>query len=121
MNRTVLVVDDSDLVRKVLGFTLKKAGYEVLSAADGQEALKVFDGRDIDLVVTDLNMPNLNGTGMIQEIRTFAEYRFIPIVLFVSDSTLDVKHFIQTSGATIVFDKDSIKEKLVSTVKRMIG
>ena len=121
MNRTVLVVDDSDLVRKVLGFTLKKAGYEVLSAADGQEALTMFDGRDIDAVVTDLNMPNLNGESLIREIRTFTDYRFIPIVLFVSDSTHDTKHFTQTSGATLVFDKDSIKEKLVGTVKKLIG
>ena len=121
MSRTVLIVDDSDLVRRILGFTMKKEGYTTLFGADGKEALSLFDGRDIDLVVSDLNMPVMGGLEMIKAIREMEGYRFMPVVLFVSDAGADVNHFIRTSGATIVFDKDAIKEKLASTVKKLIG
>lgn len=121
MNKTVLVVDDSDLVRKVIGFSLKKAGYTTLFGADGREALALFDGQDIDMVVTDLNMPNMDGLQMIKEIRGLNDYRFLPVVLFVSDAGADLKHFIRTSGATFVIDKDAIKERLVPIIKKMIG
>ena len=121
MSRTVLIVDDSDLVRRILGFTLKKEGYTTLFGADGKEALALLDGRDVDLIVSDLNMPVMGGLEMIREIREMNNYRFMPIVLFVSDAGADVSHFIRTSGATIVFDKDAIKEKLALTVKKLIG
>lgn len=115
------MVDDSDLVRRILGFTLKKEGYTTLFGADGKEALDLFDGRNIDLVVSDLNMPVMDGLEMIKGIRGMSNYRFTPVVLFVSDAGADVKHFIRTSGATIVFDKDDIKERLATTVKKLIG
>jgi len=120
MSRTVLIVDDSDLVRRILGFTLKKEGYNTLFAEDGKEALSLFDGRDISLVVSDLNMPVMGGLEMIKGIREMENYRFMPVVLFVSDAGADLNHFIRNSGATIVFDKDAIKEKLAPTVKKLI-
>lgn len=121
MDKTVLIVDDSDLVRKLLGFSFTKAGYKTLLSIDGEEALSLFDGQDIDMVITDLNMPNMDGLAFIKEIRTLEDYRFLPIILFVSDAGTDIKHFIRTSGATMVFDKNVVKEKLLPTVKKLIG
>ena len=121
MGKTVLIVDDSDLVRRILGFSMKKEGYTTLFGADGKEALALFDGREIDLVVSDLNMPVMGGLELISGIREMENYRFMPVVLFVSDAGADVNHYIRNSGATIVFDKDAIKEKLALTVKRLIG
>lgn len=121
MSRTVLIVDDSDMVRRMVSFKLKSAGYTILVGEDGDEALTYFDGKDIDLVITDLNMPNKDGLELIKEIRAKQEYKFLPVILFLSDHSTDVKEFIKSSGATMFFDKDSIKEKLVSTVKKMIG
>ena len=66
--KTILIVDDSQMVTKVLSFKIGKAGYNVLSAIDGRKALEFFDGREIDLVITDLNMPNMNGLEFINEI-----------------------------------------------------
>jgi len=121
MSKTVLLVDDSVMVVKLVSFILKSAGYTILTGSDGDDALSHFDGRNIDLVITDLNMPNKDGLQLIQEIRDMKYYKFLPVVLFVSDAAIDIKDFIRASGATVLFNKDAIKEKLVQTVKKMIG
>lgn len=118
---TVLIVDDSEMIVKVLSFMIKKAGYDVLSANDGRNALELFDGRDIDLVFTDLNMPNMDGIKLITEIRSNEYYRYTPVVLFIPDNEKGRKEIIETSGATMLFDKNSIKEKIIPTIKKMLG
>ena len=118
---TVLIVDDSYMIVKVLSFMIKKAGYTVLSGIDGKNALELFDGRDIDLVITDLNMPNMNGIELISEIRSQEYYRYLPVVLFIADGEEDRKKYMETSGATMLFDKSNIKEKIIPTIKKMLG
>ncbi|MEO8766560.1 MAG: response regulator [Ginsengibacter sp.] len=118
---TVLVVDDSDMIVKVLSFMIKKAGYSVLSAIDGKKALEFFDGRDIDIVITDLNMPVMDGFELISEIRSKEEYRHIPIVLFSSGSEDEQKKMMETSGATMLFEKNDIQDKMISTIKKLAG
>lgn len=118
---TILVVDDSEMVVKVLSFIIKKAGYTVLSAIDGKAALEFFDGREIDLVITDLNMPNMNGIELISEIRLKEYYRHIPIILFSAGNEEEQKQMLKTSGATLLFDKNDIQEKMIPTIKKMLG
>ena len=118
---TVLIVDDSDMIVKVLSFMIKKAGYTVLSGIDGKNALELLDGRDIDLVITDLNMPSMNGIELISEIRSQEYYRYLPVVLFIADGEEDRKKYMETSGATMLFDKSNIKEKIIPTIKKMLG
>ena len=120
MNKTVLIVDDSDLVLKVLSNKLSKSGYNILSASNGKQALEFLDGRSIDLIITDLNMPEMNGEELINAVRTNTSYQFIPIILFLSDDVIDKKHFLKKSGATICFDKSNVNDKLVSSVKKLI-
>jgi two-component system chemotaxis response regulator CheY len=120
MNKTVLVVDDSDFVVQMICFTLEQEGYTTLAGIDGQDALKHFDGQHIDLVITDLNMPKLDGLGLIHSIRLQAGYQHIPIVLFDSHNANDTD-YLQRSGATALLSKDLVNEKLMSTVKQMIG
>lgn len=118
---TVLIVDDADLVRTMLSFMLEKAGYNTLSGVDGEDALAFFDGREVDLVITDLNMPNMDGVELITKIRLKEYYQYTPIVLFIADDAEDKDRFKTASGATLIFDKNSIKETLLPTVKKLIG
>lgn len=118
---TVLIVDDSKMIIKVLSFIIKKAGYHLLSAEDGKSALAFLDGRNIDLVITDLNMPGMDGTMLINEIRINDYYRYTPVVLFMGDNEKDRKYIRETSGATITFDKANIKEKIIPAIKKILG
>lgn len=117
---TILIVDDSQMILKVLSFMITKAGYTILSADDGRSALNFFDGRDIDLVITDLNMPNMDGLQLIHEIRSKEDYRYIPAVLFIPDNADDRKKILETSGATMLFDKSNIKEKIIPAIKKLL-
>lgn len=120
MNKTILVVDDSDFVVQMLRFTLEQEGYTTLAGVDGQDALKHFDGRHIDLVITDLNMPIMDGLGLINSIRLHTAYQHIPIVLFDSHSTNDAD-YLKKSGATALLSKDRVNDQLIPTVKQIIG
>jgi two-component system, chemotaxis family, chemotaxis protein CheY len=118
--KTVLIVDDSDFVLQMLRFTLEQEGYTTLEGIDGIDALKHFDGQPIDLMITDLNMPNMDGLNLISNIRLQPDYQHIPIVLFDSHNA-DDKEYIKRSGADALLSKDMLNEKLISTVKQMIG
>jgi two-component system chemotaxis response regulator CheY len=120
MNKTVLIVDDSDFVIQMISFTLEQEGYTTLSGIDGNDALKHFDGQPIDLVITDLNMPNMDGLHLISNIRLQSAYQHIPIVLFDSHDADDTE-YVKKSGATTLMAKDMVNDKLVATVKQMIG
>jgi len=119
--KTVVVVDDADIVRTMLSFMIEKAGYETLSCVDGEDALTFFDGREVDLVITDLNMPNMDGAALIKTIRANELYRYTPVVLFVADDAEDKDSFRSASGATLLFDKNNINEQLLPTIKKLIG
>ena len=118
---TVLIVDDSPIVTQVLSFMIRKAGYDILSAVDGKEALELLDGRDIDLIITDLNMPNMDGLALMKEIRLHECYRYMPVVLFFKDSREEENKIMKTSGATMLFDKNHIRDKIIPAIKKMIG
>jgi len=120
MNKTILIVDDSDFVIQMISFTLEQEGYTTLSGIDGKDALKHFDGKPIDLVITDLNMPNMDGLHLISNIRLQTAYQHIPIVLFDSHDADDTE-YIKRSGATALLAKEMVPDKLVATVKQMIG
>ncbi|WP_158826852.1 response regulator [Mucilaginibacter lacusdianchii] len=119
--RTVLLVDDSDMVLRLAGFALKKAGYQVITASDGEDGVTQLNGQEIDLLITDLNMPNKDGIALIRQMRSMPYYRFLPAILFMSDPYKNVEENIRNSGATVLFDKDGIKDMLIATVKKMIG
>ena len=84
--KRIMTVDDSTSVRQMVGFTLKQAGYEVVEATDGKDALSKPEGSGIRMVLTDLNMPNLDGIGLIKGLRAHQSYRFIPIVMLTTES-----------------------------------
>jgi two-component system chemotaxis response regulator CheY len=117
MGKRIMTVDDSKTVRKVLNITLTQAGYEVIEAIDGKEALSLFSVNNIDLLVTDLNMPNLDGVDLIKQVRKKPGNRFMPIIMLTSESQLDKKQEGKKAGASGWVTKPFKPEQLLSIVR----
>ena len=122
MNKTIMTVDDSASVRQMVSFTLKKeGGYEVIEATDGQDALGKLNGASIQMVITDLNMPKLDGIGLIRAIRANVKYKFIPIIMLTTESQEAMKQQGRSAGATGWIVKPFKPEQLLAIVKKVLG
>lgn len=119
MAKRILAVDDSKTMREMVSFTLKGAGYEVMEAEDGQAALTVLNGGKIDAVITDLNMPNMNGFELIRALRANAAYKFTPILMLTTEGDDSKKQEGKAAGATGWIVKPFNPEKLVEVVKKV--
>lgn len=117
---SILAVDDSASMRQMVSFTLKGAGYEVLEAADGVEALGIAKTRGVDLVITDVNMPNMDGITLIQNLRTLPTYKFTPLLMLTTESSTEKKQQGKAAGATGWIVKPFNPEQLLNTVKKVI-
>ena len=121
MGKTVMTVDDSASVRQMVSFTLKGAGYEVVEAVDGRDALAKLNGGAVHMVITDLNMPNLDGIGLIRGLRGSASQRFVPIVMLTTESQDSKKQEGKAAGATGWIIKPFKPEQLLAVVKKVLG
>ncbi len=121
MSKMIMTVDDSASVRQMVSFTLKDAGYEVVEAVDGRDALKKIPGLTVHMVITDLNMPQLDGIGLIKELRADAKFKFTPILMLTTESQAERKQEGKSAGATGWIVKPFKPEQLVATVKKVLG
>jgi two-component system chemotaxis response regulator CheY len=121
MGRTIMTVDDSPSVRQMVAFTLEQAGYAVVQACDGQDALGKARTAAPAMVVTDLNMPNLDGIGLIRALRALPTCRFIPIVMLTTESQDQKKQEGKAAGATGWIVKPFRPEQLLAVVKKVLG
>ena len=121
MARTIMTVDDSASIRQMVGFTLKGAGYDVVEATDGRDALSKLNGNPIHMVITDLNMPYLDGIGLIGELRKKPAYKFIPIIMLTTESQDSKKQEGKAAGATGWIVKPFKAEQLLAVVKKVLG
>lgn len=121
MTKTVLNVDDSTSIRQMVVFTLKGAGYEVIEAADGQEGLDIARAKTVDLVLTDLNMPRMNGLALVRALRAMPSYREVPILILTTESGDEMKMQGKASGATGWMIKPFDPQKLLEVVRKVIG
>lgn len=121
MSKIIMTVDDSASVRQMVSFTLRDAGYEVLEAVDGQDAVKRLNGTSVNMVITDLNMPNLDGIGLIRALRAIAAFKFIPIVMLTTESQDTKKQEGKAAGATGWIVKPFKPEQLLAVVKKVLG
>lgn len=117
----ILAVDDSASMRQMVAFTLSSAGFDVTEAEDGAVALKLAQQRKFDLVLADVNMPNLDGLSLVRALRGLAEYRFTPLLMLTTESTPEKKLEGKAAGATGWMVKPFNPEQLISTIKRVIG
>ncbi|BDU72583.1 response regulator [Mesoterricola silvestris] len=120
MAKTILTVDDSVTMRQMITFTLAKAGYDILEAGDGVEALAVAAGKKLDLVITDVNMPNMDGITLVQRLRAQAGFRYTPILVLTTESGQDFKVRGKEAGATGWIVKPFSPEKLLEIVEKVI-
>lgn len=120
MSKLIMTVDDSASVRQMVAFTLKQEGYDVVEAVDGRDALAKAAGVPISMVITDLNMPNMNGLELIREVRRQPAFKFIPIIMLTTESSAENKSEGRAAGATGWIVKPFKPEQLVAVVKKVL-
>jgi two-component system, chemotaxis family, chemotaxis protein CheY len=121
MAKVIMTADDSASVRQMVSFTLKQGGYEVVEAVDGKDALQKLGSRKVDMLITDLNMPNLDGIGLIKGARALPACKFIPIVMLTTESQDSRKQEGKAAGATGWIVKPFKPEQLMAVVKKVLG
>ena len=121
MSKVILTADDSASVRQMVSFTIREAGYEVIEAVDGQDALAKVSGKTVNMVITDLNMPNLDGIGLIRALRANPVFKFVPIVLLTTESQAEKKQEGKEAGATGWIVKPFKPEQLLAVIRKVIG
>ncbi len=121
MSKTIMTVDDSASIRQMVSFTLKSAGYIVIEAVDGRDALNKIENSKVDLILADLNMPNMDGITLIKNVRSNPAYKFVPIVMLTTESQADKKQEGRSAGATGWIVKPFKPEQLVAVVKKVLG
>jgi len=118
--KRILTVDDSASVRQMVSFTLQKAGYEVAEAVDGRDGLGKAAGGKFDLIITDLNMPNVDGIQLISSVRKLPGYSFVPILMLSTESQAEKKDEGRKAGATGWIVKPFNAEQLVAVVQKLV-
>ena len=121
MAKTVLAVDDSASIRQMVTFTLKSSGYEVVEAADGMDGLQKAKTQSFNLVLTDQNMPRMDGLTLIKSLRALPQYKSVPILMLTTESSDEMKSQGRAAGATGWLVKPFDPQKLIEVVKKVIG
>jgi len=116
----ILVVDDSASIRNMVSFTLKQQSYETVEACDGADGLNKAKGERFDLVITDVNMPVMDGIELCGKLRQLPAFKFTPVLMLTTESSTDMKSRGKAAGATGWLVKPFNPEKLLSTIKRVI-
>jgi len=119
MTNTLLIVDDSESIRELISCNLKDAGYNVVKAVNGQDGLDKLNP-EIKLVISDVNMPIMDGITMVQSIRNNPNYKHIPIIMLTTESKLEIKNAARSAGATAWIVKPFDENKLLEVVKKFI-
>lgn len=120
MSKTALVVDDSTSIRQMVAFTLKQAGFDVIEGMHGEDALTNVNGKSVDLVITDLNMPVMDGMTLIRNLREKPQFKFTPILMLTTESQETRKQEGKTAGATGWIVKPFEPEKLLQVVAKVV-
>lgn len=118
--KRIMTVDDSATIRQMVALTLRDAGYEVVEAIDGRDALERLARESVDMLITDLNMPNLDGVGLIRAVRQDPANRFIPIIMLTTESHDSKKQEGKAAGASGWIVKPFKPEQLLGVVKMVL-
>lgn len=120
MAKTILIVDDSASIRQVVSLTLKGAGYDVVDAMDGKDALTKLDGRKINLVISDVNMPNMDGISFVKAMKVLPAYKFTPVIMLTTEGSEAMKRDGQAAGAKAWVVKPFQPAQMLDAVAKLI-
>ncbi|NMG03938.1 response regulator [Azoarcus taiwanensis] len=120
MSKTVLIVDDSASLRQVVSLSLKGAGYDVIEAADGRDALGKLGGQKVHLIISDVNMPNMDGITFVREVKKNPSYRFTPVIMLTTEATEEKKRLGQEAGARAWVVKPFQPQQMLAAVSKLV-
>jgi two-component system chemotaxis response regulator CheY len=120
MSKTILIVDDSASLRQVVTIALKGAGYTVIEACDGTDALKKIKGQKINLVISDVNMPNMDGITFVKEMKKLPEFKFTPVIMLTTEGQEAKKQEGQAAGAKAWMVKPFQPPQMLAAVAKLI-
>ena len=120
MGKTILIVDDSTSLRQVVGIALKGAGYDVIEGCDGKDALTKLDGRKIHLIISDVNMPNMDGISFVKALKQIPAYKFTPVIMLTTEAGDDKKREGQAAGAKAWVVKPFQPPQMLTAVAKLI-
>lgn len=120
MSKTVLIVDDSASIRQVVGITLKGAGYNVIEACDGKDALSKLTGQKVHLMISDVNMPNMDGITFVKAVKQMPAYKFTPVIMLTTEAGEAKKQEGQAAGAKAWVVKPFQPAQMLNAVSKLI-
>lgn len=120
MPKTIMIVDDSASLRQVVAIALKGAGYDVMEACDGRDALGKLTGQRVNLIISDVNMPNMDGITFVAELKKNAAYKFTPVIMLTTEATEEKKRAGQMAGAKAWMVKPFQPQQMVAAVAKLI-
>jgi|TARA_Y100000310_G_C20665235_1_gene807122 two-component system chemotaxis response regulator CheY len=120
MSKLIMVVDDSASLRQVVGIALKGAGYDVLEACDGKDALGKLTGQKVNLIISDVNMPNMDGITLVKEVKQLPDYKFTPIMMLTTESQDSKKQEGKSAGAKAWVVKPFQPPVLLDAVSKLV-
>lgn len=120
MSKTIMIVDDSASVRHSVAEALSEAGYNMLEACDGKDALKKLTGSRVHLIISDVNMPNMDGIAMVKEVKQLPAYKFTPIIMLTTEGSDKVKESGKAAGVKAWMVKPFKPEQMIQAVKTLV-
>lgn len=120
MAKTIMIVDDSASLRQVVSIALKREGYEVIEGRDGADALDKLRGQKVHLIISDVNMPNMDGISFVHAIKRMPEYKFTPVIMLTTESQEAKKREGQLAGAKAWVVKPFRTEQMLSAVQKLV-
>lgn len=121
MAKTILIVDDSASLRQVVSIALRGAGYQVIEAVDGRDGLAKLQGQKIHLIISDVNMPVMDGISFLKEVKKNAAYKFTPVIMLTTEAGQDMKSRGQEAGAKAWMVKPFKPEQMLNAVSKLLG
>lgn len=120
MAKTIMIVDDSTTLRQVVSIALKGAGYDVIEGSDGKDALSKLTGQKVHLIISDVNMPNMDGLTFVKEVKKLPAYKFTPVIMLTTEAGEDKKAAGQAAGAKAWVIKPFKPDQMLNAVSKLI-